>query len=123
ELAAAAGIDPVALRLAHLTDARAREGIEAAAARAGVDKPKPGADARRPIGRGMAFSRYENHKCYAAVFVELEVDLASFVIHLKRAVIAAASGLIVDPDGLANQLEGGFIQAASWTLHEQVHYD
>jgi CO/xanthine dehydrogenase Mo-binding subunit len=123
ELAVSAGIDPVALRLNHLGDARAREVIEAGAARAGFDKPKPAADARRPIGRGMAFSRYENHKCYAAVFVELEVDLAGFVIHLKRAVIAADAGLIVDPDGLANQLEGGFIQAASWTLTEQVHFD
>ena len=123
ELAAAAGIDPLALRLAHLRDARAREVIEAGAARAGFDKPKPAGDARRPSGRGMAFSRYENHKCYAAVFVELEVDLASFRIHLKRATIAADAGLIVDPDGLANQLEGGFIQAASWTLHEQVQFD
>jgi CO/xanthine dehydrogenase Mo-binding subunit len=29
----------------------------------------------------------------------------------------------VNPDGLSNQLEGGFFQAASWTLHEQVMFD
>jgi CO/xanthine dehydrogenase Mo-binding subunit len=123
ELAAAAGQDPIAFRLAHLSDARAREVIEAGAASAGWGKPKPPGDASRPIGRGMAFSRYENHKCYAAVFVELEVELGSCAIRLKRATIAADAGLIVDPDGLANQLEGGFIQAASWTLHEQVRFD
>jgi CO/xanthine dehydrogenase Mo-binding subunit len=124
ELAAVAGIDPIAFRLAHLSDARARELIEVGAARSGFDEPKPAAaDPRRPNGRGMAFSRYENHKCYAAVFVELEVDLADFTILLKRATISADAGLVVDSDGLANQLEGGFIQAASWTLHEQVDYD
>ena len=124
ELATAAGVDPIALRLSHLSgDARAREVIEVGAARAGFDKPKPAADPRRPSGRGMAFARYENYKCYAAVFVELEVDLADLAIRLKRATIAADAGLIVDPDGLANQLEGGFIQAASWTLHEQVTFD
>ena len=31
--------------------------------------------------------------------------------------------MIIDPDGLCNQLEGGFIQAASWTLKEEVRFD
>jgi nicotinate dehydrogenase subunit B len=57
------------------------------------------------------------------VFVELEVDLASFAIALRRAVIAADAGLIVDRDGLANQLEGGMLQAASFTLKEEVRFD
>jgi CO/xanthine dehydrogenase Mo-binding subunit len=123
ELAAAAGADPLAFRLAHLRDERARAVIEAGAGRAGFGKGKRQGDPRRPLGRGMAFARYENHKCYAAVFVELQVDLSTFGIHLTRAVIAAEAGLIVDPDGLENQLEGGFIQAASWTLKEQVRFD
>ena len=54
--------------------------------------------------------------------MEVEVD-ASGVIHLERGVIAADAGRVVDPDGLANQLEGGLIQAASWTLLEQVRFD
>jgi nicotinate dehydrogenase subunit B len=123
ELAHAAGLDPIAFRLAHLRDARARAVIEAGAARAAWGAPKGESDARRPRGRGMAFSRYENHKCFAAVFVELEVDLADFAIRLLRAVIAADAGLIIDPDGLCNQLEGGFVQAASFTLKEQVAFD
>jgi nicotinate dehydrogenase subunit B len=123
ELATATGLDPVAFRLAHLRDERARAVIEAGAARIGFGVPKPSADPQHPFGRGMAFARYENHKCYAAVFVELEVDLASFAVRLLRAVIAADAGMIVDPDGLQNQLEGGFVQAASWTLLEQVTFD
>jgi len=123
ELAIAAGVDPIAFRLSHLRDERARAVIEAGAARAGFAAPKPAADPQRPCGRGMAFSRYENHKCYAAVFVELEVDLASFAIRLLRGVIAADAGMIIDPDGLENQLEGGFVQACSYTLKEQVTFD
>ena len=37
--------------------------------------------------------------------------------------IAADAGQVVNPDGLSNQLEGGFVQAASWTLHEAVQFD
>ena len=40
-----------------------------------------------------------------------------------RAVIAADAGEIVDPSGLANQLEGGLVQSASWTLKEEVVFD
>ncbi|TMQ23587.1 MAG: xanthine dehydrogenase family protein molybdopterin-binding subunit [Deltaproteobacteria bacterium] len=55
--------------------------------------------------------------------VELTVDDASAEVRLARAVIAGDAGQIVDPEGIANQLEGGFVQAASWTLHEQVTFD
>jgi CO/xanthine dehydrogenase Mo-binding subunit len=122
ELAAAGGVDPVELRLRHLSDPRARAVIEACVERAGPHAGR-GDDPRRPRGRGLAYSRYENYKCHAAVLVELEVDLATHTIHLLRGVIAADAGQIVDPDGLENQLEGGFVQAASWTLKEEVGFD
>jgi CO/xanthine dehydrogenase Mo-binding subunit len=96
--------------------------IEACVEHAGAAVGR-GEDPRRPRGRGFAFSRYENYKCYAALCVELEVDLSTHVIRLLRAVIAADAGQIIDPDGLENQLEGGFVQAASWTLKEQVGWD
>jgi CO/xanthine dehydrogenase Mo-binding subunit len=57
------------------------------------------------------------------VAVELAVDDASAAIRLERAAIAADAGQIVDPDGLVNQLEGGFVQAASWALCEEVRFD
>ena len=45
-------------------------------------------------------------------------DDETAAIRLERALIAADAGEIVDPDGLANQLEGGVVQLASWTLKE-----
>jgi len=118
ELAAAAGLDPLAFRLAQLDDPRARSAIEAAAEHAGWRCA--GGDGR---GQGLGFSRYKNSQTWAAVVVDVVVDAATGVIRLERAVIAADAGQVVDPDGLANQLEGGFVQAASWTLVEQVRFD
>jgi CO/xanthine dehydrogenase Mo-binding subunit len=117
ELAHAARIDPVDFRLRHLEDERARAVVRAAAETAGW----PG---ETGSGRalGLAYGRYTNSKTYAAVAVDLAVDDAG-AIRLKRAVIAADAGQVIDPQGLANQLEGGFVQAASWTLFEEVRFD
>ena len=119
ELAEAAGRDPLEFRLAHLEDERARDVLEAAAERAGWK------DRAREYGHGcgLGFARYKNSDCYAAVHVELDVDDATSQILLRRVVLAADAGQIVDPDGLANQLEGGVVQSASWTLKERVHFD
>ena len=117
ELAAAAGADPVAFRLAHLSDARARAAIEAAAGR--LD---PAGDCPAGRGRGIAFARYKNIAAYAAVVMEVSVTDAA-EIRLERCAIAADAGEIVDRAGLAAQLEGGAVQAASWTLHEAVTFD
>jgi CO/xanthine dehydrogenase Mo-binding subunit len=57
------------------------------------------------------------------VVVEVHVERATGQIRLERAVVAADAGQIINPDGLRNQLEGGLIQAASWTLKEQVTFD
>jgi nicotinate dehydrogenase subunit B len=120
ELAAAAGQDPVAFRLRHLDDPRARDVLAAAAERLGWQAaPRPGRSGR---GRGVAFARYKNQKAWCAVAVELTVD-GGAAIRLERAAIAADAGQIVDPDGIVNQLEGGFVQSASWTLREQVTFD
>ncbi|HEX6384006.1 MAG TPA: molybdopterin cofactor-binding domain-containing protein, partial [Anaerolineae bacterium] len=121
ELAHAAGADPVAFRLRHLTDERAQAVIEAAAEKAGWQAGlRPRGNSR---GRGIAFAQYKNRQTYAAVVVELTVDVDSGGIHLEHVVIAADAGQVINPDGLSNQLEGGFVQSASLTLHEQVTWN
>jgi CO/xanthine dehydrogenase Mo-binding subunit len=121
ELAAAAAQDPLAFRLRQLGDPRARDVLAAVAERFGWQPaPRP---ARGGRGRGLAFGRYKNQKSWCAVAVELTVDDASAAIRLERAAIAADAGQIVDPEGLVNQLEGGFVQAASWALREEVTFD
>jgi len=120
ELARAANADPIAFRLAYLKDPRARAVIEAVAKKANWKEAEAG-DGRR--GRGIGFAKYKNLSVYVAVIAEVEVDPASGVIKVPRALAAADAGQIINPDGLTNQIEGGIIQSTSWTLHEQVRFD
>jgi CO/xanthine dehydrogenase Mo-binding subunit len=120
ELARAANADPIAFRLAHMKDPRARAVIEAVAKKANWKKGEAG-DGRR--GRGIGFAKYKTLSVYVAVIAEVEVDPASGVIKVPRAFAVADAGQIINPDGLANQIEGGIIQSTSWTLHEQVRFD
>ena len=117
ELAAAAGADPVEFRLRHLKDPRARAVIEAVAAKAGWRKGEKGDGTR---GRGIGFARYKNGAIYVAVIAEVEIGNE---VAVKRAWAAIDAGLVINPDGLINQTEGGIIQAVSWTLKEEVQYD
>jgi nicotinate dehydrogenase subunit B len=120
ELAEAAGSDPLAFRLAHLMDPRAQAVLQAAADKAGWAPGKQG-DGQR--GRGLAFCRYKSIGMYAAAVVDVEVDRNSGVIKVPRVVMAVDLGLVVNPDGAKNQLEGGIVQAVSLTLKEQVAFD
>ena len=120
ELATAAGQDPVAFRLAHLSDRRARSVIDTVTRKAGWKKDVK-ADGTR--GRGVAFAKYKNLAAYVAVVVEIEIDRKTGRIRVPRAFAAADAGQNINPDGLANQIEGGMIQSTSWTLHEAVRFD
>lgn len=120
ELAHEAGADPVAFRLAHLTDERAKAVITKAAETASWPaslKARPG------FGQGFAFARYKNLGAYCAVALALAVERETGRIRLGPVIAAVDSGTAVSPTGIRNQIEGGIVQSASWTLYEQVAYD
>ena len=119
ELAQAAQADPVEFRLRHLDDVRAREIVTTAAERFGWTDYKR-QDGR---GRGFAFAQYKNLAAYVALAVEIELDRESGRVRLKRAMVAVDCGEAVNPDGIKNQIEGGILQSASWTLYESVVFD
>ncbi len=115
EIAAERGEDPVAFRLRHLTDERAKDVIRAAAKRA---KWKP--EKQPGIGHGIAFARYKNTGAYCAVVAEIEGDED---ISVRKLTLAVDVGEAINPDGVINQIEGGAIQATSWVLKERVRFD
>ncbi|MEO7726617.1 MAG: molybdopterin cofactor-binding domain-containing protein, partial [Burkholderiales bacterium] len=117
ELARAAGVDAVEFRLRHLKDPRARAVIETVAQKSGWNTA---ATANNSRGRGIGFARYKNLGCYVAVVAEVDIESAPRV---TRAWAAVDVGLVVNPDGVINQIEGGIIQAASMTLKEEVRFD
>ena len=118
ELAARIGADPVAYRLS-LLDGRPRAArvIARAAEMAGWAGCGPGGDGH---GWGIGFAQYKNKSAYAAVVAEVEVDQE---VRLRRVWCAADAGMVVNPDGAKNQIEGGILQAASYTIREQVRFD
>jgi CO/xanthine dehydrogenase Mo-binding subunit len=115
ELAVEGGLDPVELRLAHLADPRARAVIQRAAAESGWGSPTP-----ESVGRGIGFARYKNLGAYCAIVAEVE---AGTELRVRRLVVAADLGLVINPDGARNQLSGGAVQATSWTTVERVRFD
>jgi nicotinate dehydrogenase subunit B len=117
ELAERAGMDPVAYRLSMLSDQRARRLIENIALRCNWSARGPAGSGR---GLGLGWAQYKNHAAYAAVAVEVEVEQE---VRLLRVWCAADAGLVINPDGARNQLEGGIVQAASMTLKEQVRME
>ena len=117
ELAERAGEDPVEYRLSVLSDPRARA-VVAHAAR--MSQWQKGIPSGTGLGRGIGFARYKNMAAYAAVVAKVEVGEN---VRLLEVWCAADAGLIINPDGAINQLEGGIIQGASWALKEGVRLD
>ena len=126
EVAHATAQDPLVLRLQHLHDPRGRAVLESVVQQARWSER----DARQHAhaaqgadtawGQGLAYARYKNTGAYCAMVAEVEV---AEHVRVKRLFIVADVGHVVDADGVINQLEGGAVQAASWTLMEAARFD
>jgi len=114
ELAHASKQEPLAFRLAHMDDVRLRAVFERVAERSGWGR-SPGE--RR--GLGIAGTIY--HDTYVAEVAEVVVD-PSGRVRLERVWAAIDPGLVLNPDGVRNQTEGGIQQSASWTLMEEIRH-
>jgi len=130
ELAAKAGKDPYEFRLMHLEDERAKEVIRhlqtLTAAQPPASTPQTTrllTDTNFTIGTGIAFSRYENSKSYCAVAARVAVDAKTNAVRVQKMWAVIDAGEVINPDGIKNQTEGSMIQAASWTLQEQVTFN
>jgi nicotinate dehydrogenase subunit B len=116
ELAGLAAQDPIAYRMGLLSDERARAVLEAVAERVGW----PGPPLTEGTGWGVGFARYKNSGGYCAVVAEVEAEAE---LRVRRLTLAVDVGLVVNPDGVLNQVEGGALQAVSFTTKERVRFD
>ena len=144
ELARAANADPIAFRRQYVctlnppssnsasavpsvVDPRAQAALDAMAKQAGwvVGSNSYLAPPTRgdKVGRGVAFARYDTVFTYLAVYAEVEVTSATGAVWVRRVVVAHDCGLIINPDGLKNQIEGNVIQGISRTLIEEVQFN
>jgi CO/xanthine dehydrogenase Mo-binding subunit len=117
ELALSLQQDPVAFRLQHLSDPRARAVVQKA-----IDQAPWWHDHTKDeegVGRGFAYARYKNTGAWCAVAVRI---LAGTTIRVTDISVAADVGLVINPDGVKSQLEGGAVQSCSWTLKEELSF-
>jgi len=126
ELAAAAAADAIEFRRRGLTDPRALAVIDRAARM--IDwqpRPSPGQRGAGGMlaGRGFAYIRYKQAENYVAIAMEVAVASDTGIITVRRVACAHDCGLIVNPDGLRNQVEGNILHTLSRTLHEEIRFD
>ncbi|MBT8184829.1 MAG: molybdopterin-dependent oxidoreductase [Eudoraea sp.] len=117
ELALKAEKDPLEFRLAHLEDERAIAVIQK------IQDMTRRLSLGEGEGIGYGFCRYKNTAAYAAVGAKVFVEKATGKVQLKKIWAAVDVGEVINLDGIVNQTEGGMIQAASWTLKEQVTFN
>jgi nicotinate dehydrogenase subunit B len=117
ELANAAGLDPLALRLKNLAEPRLRAVFEAAAAKFGWGTRQPGP------GRGFGIAGGTEKGGFVATCAEIEVEPGDRRVRLRRVVEAFECGAVVNPNGLRNQVEGAVVQAIGGALFEAVEFE
>jgi nicotinate dehydrogenase subunit B len=128
-LAEKAGIDPVEFRLRHLKDERMKAVLRATT---DIAKWRPGSQASRngdlATGRGVALvGRAATAppgfgQAYTTTIVDVDVNRQTGAIHVRRAYVGFDVGMIVNPDGLRNQIQGGTIMGISRALKEEVTF-
>jgi isoquinoline 1-oxidoreductase len=117
ELAALAGMDPLAFRLKNIADQRLRAVFEAAAEHFAWGK-QPATPTR---GFGIA-GGYEKGG-YLATCVEVAIDRAMGRVKIVRVVQSFDCGAVINPDGLRNQISGAIVQGIGGALFEAVHFE
>jgi CO/xanthine dehydrogenase Mo-binding subunit len=126
ELAAKAGIGPLAMRMKYLTDPRLIAVFQQVTEDAKWDDKvrHTGSHGRGNLrtGRGLAGMRYEGTGGYCAVVVNVTVDIKTGEIDVNKVWSAQDCGICLNPDGMRNQAEGCVIQGISRTLHEQLRW-
>ncbi len=117
-MAAAAGIDPLELRLRNTTDPRMRGVLEAAAKAYGW---KPGVAPHR-TGRGRGLACGIDAGSYVALIADVAVDRATGAVRVERVVAAQEMGVVVNPTGAAMQMEGCITQGLGYALAEELRF-
>jgi nicotinate dehydrogenase subunit B len=119
ELADKSGSDPFEFRARHLEDSRALEVLGRLKEEVRwSERPSPATG----VGWGLAFARFKNLSSYLGIVMQLIVEPRTRAIKLIKATAVCDAGLVVNPDGLKAQIEGGIIQSASWSLKERVEF-
>jgi nicotinate dehydrogenase subunit B len=119
ELAHETGSDPLEFRLRHLPDSRLADVFRAAAGRLGRPLRPPAPARRDGTGAGIAGGMEKGGRVATAAEVRVDGD---GTLHVDRLVTAFDCGTIVNPDSLANQVEGAVMMGLGGALFEAIDF-
>ena len=125
EIAAELRMDPVEFRLMYLkNDKRLSDALRAAAEKSGwTERPSPAPAASGKVLRGRGVAINQRGGSIPAAVAEVEVDTSTGRVRVTRVTMAFDCGLIINPDGVKNQIEGNVMQGVSRTLLEEVKFN
>lgn len=127
ELAAAAGIDPVAFRLQYISAPRDAAVVKAAAEKAAWTPRKQAGHRKVSLhakvlhGRGFAYA--QRGDTIVAVVADIEVYPKDGRIWARKFTVAHDCGVIINPRSLTQTIEGNVVQGLSRTVFEEVRFD
>ena len=126
ELAAAAGVDPLAYRLRQLRDPRGREVLQRVGEMMAMDPAhRAGGPRRQDAATGAAspMSTTSRPRTMWPWAWRSTVDTSTGAIRVLRVACAHDCGLMINPDAVRAQVEGCILQTLSRTLFEEVTFD
>jgi CO/xanthine dehydrogenase Mo-binding subunit len=109
-------MDPVEFRLHNLKNPRMQRVVEVCAKKFGWT-PKPG-----PSKRGFGVALGEDAGTYVVNMAEVKVDSATGAIRVVRVVCAQDMGVVVNPEGATQQMEGCIMMGLGYVLAEEVRF-
>jgi CO/xanthine dehydrogenase Mo-binding subunit len=124
ELAAAAGVDPLELRLKHIDEPRAKNVLTVVADKYGWDRrvsPKTDSSGNIVTGRGIALGT--RNGTYVGTIADVEVNRTSGVVKVTRLVCSHDCGLVINPDALKSTIAANLVQSLGRTTKEEVMFD
>ena len=88
-----------------------------------IQRPSPAPAQSGPLlrGRGVAINLINGS--VPAVVAEVEVNISTGKVRIKRVTMVYDCGLIINPNGVENQIQGNIMQGVSRTLLEEFEFN
>jgi CO/xanthine dehydrogenase Mo-binding subunit len=123
EAARLAGVDPIEFRIRHAREKRAIAVLEAARDASGWQPRQEPPKLENDIKRGQGVSAMFRAGSYWACVANIAVNMNTGVVKIEKMTVAVDPGIVINPDQLKRQVEGGTVMGISMALFEELHFD
>ena len=123
EAAVLAGADPLQFRIQHAREPRAIGVLTAVRDASGWQARTTPVVAKNGVNRGQGVSAMFRSGSYWACVANIAVDMTTGVIKVENMTVAVDPGIVINPNQLKRQVEGGSVMGVSMTLFEEVQFD